>query len=1133
MSEIDGLDGLDGLDAELLAAYESLSPERRDLLTRELARRRAVRPRIPRRQGGSPLPVSFAQERLWFLDQLEPGSVAYVMPVAVRLRGRLDVDVLARCFTEIVRRHETLRTTFPIVDGKPYQRVDEPALVRLPVTDLRELPAADREATVEARYRSEVGRPFDLTAEHGLRLALLRLADEEHVLLLTMHHIVSDGWSMGVLVRELATLYEALAQGRPSPLPELSVQYGDHAVWQRDRIEEALAAQLGFWRERLDGAPVLQLPTDRPRTAARTSAGAAVPLRLDPEVTRRLELLAKQHDATLFMGLQAAFAVLMLRWSGQEDLVIGYPIAGRSDPDLEHLIGFFANTLPLRLDLSGDPAFADVLAQVSRECTAAYEHQDVPFERLVRELRVDRTTGPVPLVQVMLALRNVPMPEIRLSGLSLELLEQQSQSTKFDLCLDLVPDGQGGIEGRAEYSTGLFDAATIERMMDCFGLLLSGLVDDPAQPISAAPLIPAPDGLDLLERLCGGDSRAEVAAETIHGLFEARADAGPETVAVVCGDDRLTYRKLDERANRLARHLRERGAGPEQVVGVCLPRSADMVVALLGLLKAGAAYVPLDPGYPPKRVAYMVEDAGVRLVITTGPVADSGILADAELDVVCLDREAEQIAARPADRPAQWARGHHLCYVIYTSGSTGRPKGSMNEHAGVVNSVCGMNGVYHLTPDDRMLAISSLNYDMSVYEIFGALAAGATVVVPSDIEITDPVQLRDLLVRQRVTAWSSAPALMDMLVNYAAERDGLPGVRLRTVGLGGDRMPPALPARLQRLVPEVRLLNLAGMTEVSYCSTSYPVPRGDIPLPSIPWGRPLPGHRVYVLDRHLRAVPLGVPGELYIGGLGPGRGYWRRPGLTAQRFLADPHAVRPGGRMYATGDRARFLPNGDLEFLGRLDHQLKVRGFRIEAGEVEAALAAHPAVGEPVVVTREEPGGDRRLVAYVTVTADPAPSQSELRQFLTDRLPGHMVPSQFVVLDRLPRLPSGKLNRGALPDPGGRLNPSTDYEPPEGELEEVLADVLADVLEVDRVGVLDDFFDLGGHSLLATQAVSRIRELFRVDLPIPVFLIAGTVRDLAAELRELGMMGGVDVDAVADLVVGLAEETVTGHDQRG
>jgi amino acid adenylation domain-containing protein len=1104
----------EGLDSELLAAYESLPADKRDLLMAELARRGAGQVISPVDRSGQPARASFAQERLWFLEQVDPGSVAYLMPASVRVKGRLDVAALARSLTEIARRHEVLRTTFTPIDGQPYQVVADLAPVPLPVTDLSGLGPDDQAVAVRAQQVREAQTPFDIATESGLRACLLVLGADEHMLLVTMHHIVSDGWSLGILLRELAALYEAFAHDVPSGLADLAIQYADFAAWQRRRIGEVLDAHLGYWRDYLAQTPVLELPVDHQRPAVATSAGAAVHWRLEPEIIERADQLAESAHATPFMVLQAAFAVLLWRWSGQDDLIIGYPVAGRSVAELEQLIGFFVNTLPLRVDLSDQPSFTTLLERVRDDCVRAYQHQEVPFEQIVRVLQPERAAGQVPLIQVMLALRDVPMPEFRLSELALEPLAHPALSTKFDVCLDLVPDGGGGLTASTEYRTSLFEADTIERMMESFRMLLTGLLDDPSAPVSAAPMMNPAAGADIIARTAG-----TVAAQrgTLHGPFESQACRTPDATAVVAGDQSLSYQELDVRASELARCLRDRGIGQEDVVGLCLPRSLEMVVALMGVLKAGAAYAPLDPAYPRGRVAYMVADARMRLVLTLGSVADSGLFDETGApDLLCLDRMAADIATARRGRPVPAIGEHNLAYVIYTSGSTGVPKGAMNVHGRVAGSIRGMNDVYGLTPDDRMLAISSLNYDMSVYEIFGPLSAGATVVVPADIEITDPVQLLALLRRQGVTTWSSAPALFDTLVNYAYEHAGLDGVRLRVVGIGGDRMPPSLPMRLYQMLPGVRLLNLAGMTEVSYCTTSYLVADTGNPQAVRRWGRPLPGHRVYILDRHLRPAPVGVPGELFIGGAGPGRGYWRRPGLTAARFVADPYACEPGGWMYVTGDQARFLPDGDLEYLGRVDQQLKLRGFRIEAGEVEAALAAHPAVAEPIVTTYEQPGSDRVLVAYLT-TRDDQPASSELRQFLASRLPQHMIPGRFVFLAELPRLPSGKLNRKALPDPLARSLPSEDlpYSPPEGPLEQLLADILADVLEVDRVGALDDFFDLGGHSLLATQTVSRIRELFRVELTIPDFLSSGVVRELAVQIRDLGLLAGVDVDAVA------------------
>ncbi|GAB3465548.1 non-ribosomal peptide synthetase [Actinophytocola sediminis] len=1100
---------------ELYAAFERLSPAKQALLTQELTRRSTAGPAVPRVPRGADLPCSFAQERLWYLDQVDAGSAAYAMPAAVALTGPLDRDALRRALSAIVARHEVLRTGFTGRDGLPAQRIRPAADLPVPVEDLRAEPDVD--AAVAARFRDQATRPFVLADGALVRAVLLHTAADEHVLLLTTHHIVSDGWSLGVLRHELATLYAAFAAHEPDPLPPLPFQYADFAAWQRDRATDpAVLDQLAHWRARLADAPVLELPADHPRTARRGAAGSSVPMRLRPEVMARVERLADQHQSTSFMVLLAAFVVVLWRWSGQDDLVVGTPVAGRNPPETEDLVGFFVNTLALRFDVSADPTFERLLAEVARECHAGYANQDVPFDRVVQEVRADRATGPVPLVAVMFALRNTPMPLAGLGEVTMTPLDLPSETTKFDLCLDLVPEPDGAIGGRAEFSTDLFTADTVRRLTDALYLVLDAALADPGTRLSRLPIATEADRAHMVAAFSGGGGAAPATtAGTLHGLFQRQVDARPDAQAV-SGGAALTYRELDERANQLAWYLRSLGVGAEQIVGISLTRSPRMVVAALGILKAGAAYVPLDPGYPRGRIADMAVDAQVRLVVTESGV-DEERFGDAT-ELVRLDADEERIAAFPTGRPPELVAEPNLAYVIYTSGSTGRPKGSVNEHGRVANTVVGMNGVYQLGPADRMLAISSLNYDMSVYEVFGTLAAGATVVVPTDAEATDPELLAALLRRERVTAWSSAPAWLDMLVGYCGSRGGLGDVALRVVGVGGDRMPPSLPERLRALAPGVRLFNLAGMTEVSYCTTAHLIEDVVAARSGVPWGRPLPNHRIYVLDRHKQPVPVGVPGELFIGGAGPGRGYWRRPGLTATKFVPDPFSPEPGQRMYATGDHARFLPGGDLQFLGRLDHQIKIRGFRIEPGEVEGALAAHPDVAEPVVLAYEDGVGQRRLAAYFTTRDGAAPEAADLRRFLAERLPDHMVPSAYVLLDRFPLLPSGKLNRAALPEPTLE-RPGTDHEPPADALEQVLAGIWAELLDLDQVGVLDDFFDLGGHSLVATQAVSRSRDLFRVALSIPDFLAAGTVRELATHLRAAGTAAGVDVAATAELVL--------------
>ncbi|MGW7789614.1 non-ribosomal peptide synthetase [Streptomyces tricolor] len=1104
---------------------DALSAERRALLTLELARRRAATNRPVRRPRPGPeprFPLSYAQERLWFLDQADPGTTAYVMPGGMRLRGPLDPEALGRALTEIVRRHEALRTTFPAEGGKPQQCIGRPRPVPLPVTDLRMAAPQDREAAVAECCRAEAARPFDLTRDLMLRARLLRLADDDHVLLLSLHHIAADGWTLDVLKHEIGVLYTAFRQGTEHDLPELEVQYADYAVWQRDWLGQGLLReQLAYWRERLKDTPVLELPADFPGTAERTWRGASVPFTVPARLWQKVGALAGRSGVTPYMVLVAAFAVVLSRWSGQRDLVVGSPVAGRSHPELERLAGFFVNTLPLRVDLYGAPSFATLLEQVRVTCTDAYAHQEVPFGTLVQALAPDRSQGPVPLVQVMLALCDTPAEDLALDGVRAQELDVvlTGRSSKFDLVLDLVAARDGRLRGRVEFSTDLFAHATAEAIGQAFVHVLTAATGDPDLPVDRLPLL-SPEERDrvLYELSGGGDARAADTAGCLHPLIDRTAEKAPDAPAVRCGDVTLTYRDLVERANALAHDLRGLGAGPEQLVGVCLPKSADMVVALLAILKAGAGYMPLDPRYPHQRVQLMVRDSQVPVVVTDAAVAASGLLAPPADGTGPRLVLIEESARRRSDPPADLAAARTLAYVIYTSGSTGVPKGSANEHGGVVNTLLGLNRCLGLGASDRMLAISSLNYDMSVYEIFGPLLAGGCVVVPRDDDVTDPERLRRLLVDTGVTAWSSAPALLEMLVAHAGGHGGLPGSALRLAVLGGDRPAPTLADRLAGLVPDVRLYNLAGMTETSYC-TLYHLVRRPEPVPgSIPWGRPLPNQRVYVLDRHGEPVPVGVRGELFVGGAAVRRGYWRRPGLTAQRFVPDPFGAVPGGRLYRTGDAARWRVGGELEFLGRLDHQVKLRGLRIEPGEIEVALAAHPDVERGVVLLRGE-GLDQRLVAYLTASGPLPPSSGELRRFLRERLPEHMVPSAFVLLDRLPLLPSGKLDRSALPDVTPARPEAVAYVAPAGPLEEVLAGVWADVLKVDRVGAGDDFFELGGHSLLVTQAVSRIRDLFRVDLSIRGFLAASTLPALAAHLRATADAQGVDADRVADLVL--------------
>jgi len=1137
-----------GLDADLLADLAGLSDERRALLSLELARAGSGTAPIPRmaRDGSEPR-ASFAQEGMWYQEQRHPGSTAYVMPVGVRIRGDLSAEALRSAFAAVIERHESLRTTFVDVDGRPRLRLSEPAAPALPVTDLTALDPRSAAEAVAAAHRAEAERPFDLARGPLVRARLLRLAGDHHVLLASFHHLVADGWSMGVFLRDLAAYY---GRGTEPPSPEpaspepapLPVQYADVAAWQRAAADAEPDDELPeYWRERLDRVPVLELPAAT--TAAEPGAwhGSSVALDLGAELTGLVERCAAAEKATPYMVLVAAAAVALGRWADQRDLLIGMPVAGRDHPDTEDLIGLFVNTLPLRLELAGEPSFREVIGRVKEACAGALSHGALPFEHLVRRLRAEHRLGAGSLLQAMVALRNVPMPRFELpGGLSLELLDHPSVSTKFDVCLDLAVDARGCVSGRIEYNADLLHPAVVTALRDGIRSLLGSGAAHPELPAFGLPL-----GSDqaLAETAAAGrgswDPEAARTAGTLHGLFERAVDAAPGAQALVFQDERLSYAELDQRANQLAWRLRELGIGREDSVGICLPRGAHAVVALLAVLKAGGAYVPFDPSYPEARLSYMAADSRVRLVITRsgvlGPAADDAARAEPPalaaqdgraVPLLDLDQERQAIAAHPVGRPPALSGEPHLCYMIYTSGSTGAPKGAVNEHGRVANTLLALDQVYRMRAGDRMLAISSLNYDMSVYEIFGTLAAGATIVVCDQQTSTDPERLHRLVATERVTCWSSAPAFLDLLVGHALGRPELPRLELRVVGLGGDRMPPRLPGRLRELAPGVRLFNLAGMTETSYCSLYHEVSVNGAGRPDIAWGRPLANHEVHILDERGRPVPLGVPGHLHLGGAAPGRGYWRRPALTAERFVPDPFTSEPGGRLYATGDRARFRPDGTVEFLGRLDHQLKIRGLRVEPREIELALAAHPDVLEPVVTVQADSAGQARLCAHLTVNGGAAPGIAELRGFLRTRLPEHMVPGVFVVLDRLPLLPSGKLDRSALVVPD-RDRPALagEFVPAEGDLERVLSGVWSSVLDIERVGALDDFFDLGGHSLLATQTVSRLRDLFQLPLSIPDLLGAGCVRELAVRVRDVAEREGVDADLIAAVVLEVLEET--------
>ncbi|MET0397696.1 MAG: amino acid adenylation domain-containing protein, partial [Longimicrobiaceae bacterium] len=1064
-----------------------LSPDRRAMLQKLLLQRagakadpRQVRPR----EGDGPAPLSFSQQRLWFLDQLEPGSAAYNLPLLLRLRGPLDERALGRALAGTVRRHESLRTRFPLVDGEPVQQVDPAGPVPLPRVELGALAPADREREALRLAAAESRRPFDLARGPVLRAALARLGADDRVLLLNLHHVVSDGWSMGILTRELSALYAAFAEGRPSPLAEPELQYADYAVWQRSAVSaEALDGQLAWWKERLAGAPpLLELPTDLPRGPAAGAPADSLPLEVPAATAEGLRRLAREEEATPFMVLLAAWQLLLSRYAGQDDVVVGSPIAGRTRVELEGLIGFFANTLALRTDLSGDPTFRELVGRVRGSLLAAYAHQDVPFERLVEELRVERSLTHAPLFQAMFAMQDADPADaaLRLGAAVAEPLEPAGAAAKFDLTLSLSGGG-GALGGGLTFRADLWERATAARMLEHLGALLAQAAADPGRRISHMQLA-GPAEREQVVRGWNRTARDHPAGCLVHGMVAAQAARTPDAVAVVHGARSLTYAELIGAANRLAHALRRRGVGPEVRVGVCLERTPEMLVALLGVLGAGGAYVPLDPAHPADRLAWVLEDAGARVLLTQERWAErfAGFAGAA----LRLDADRAGLEREPPEAPESGAAPENLAYVVYTSGSTGRPKGVGVEHRSVAALLHWLAG--EVRPEERavVLASTSLAFDVSVAEIFDTLCGGGRLVlVDSALDLPAAARTDDVRLAYMV------PGAAAELLHAGAIPPGL-----RALALAGE----ALPAALARGLYEAgvgRVVNLYGPTEATVYATSSVVEPGAA---RVAIGRPAANARAYVLDARLEPAPIGLAGELYLAGRGVARGYPGRPGLTAERFLPDAFAEEPGARMYRTGDRVRWLATGELEYLGRMDQQVKVRGFRIEPGEVEAALLAHPALREAVVVAREDRPGDRRLVAYLVAAGGPAPPAAELRELLRRRLPEYMVPSAFVALDALPLTASGKTDRRALPAPetGG----AEEHTPPRTPTEEMVAGIFAEVLGVGRVGAHDGFFELGGHSLLATRALARLRPALGVEVPLRAVFEAQTVAGLAARV---------------------------------
>ena len=1053
-------------------------------------------------------PTSFAQQRLWLLHQLDPESPVYNVARALRLVGTLNIKALQAALTEIVRRHATLRTVFPVVEGPPVQSVEAAAPVNLEYFDLSHVEGESREVECIRCLREEARRPFDLQRQWPFRALLLRLSQTEHVLLLNIHHIASDRWSSSILIRELSILYRSFVGERYSRLPELPFQYTDFACWQRQRLQgDVLDRQLSYWRQQLAGVlPQLQLPTDRMRLGCPTFKGATQYFRLSAELTDALRALSHREGATLFMTLLAAFQVLLYRYSRQKDFTVGTMIANRNRVEIEDLIGFFVNTLVLRADLSGRPTFSQLLSRVRESALGAYDHQDLPFERLVEDLQPDRELSHTPLFQVMFGLQNTLSQRLELPGLTVESIRLDLGTAKFDLTLLFVEDKEG-LQGTLEYSTDRFEAARMTRMIAHFEVLLKDIVAAPERAIVDLSLLTSAEEYQLLKEWCGSSVQSR-ADSCVHQLFEKHAELAPTRVAVTCGEESITYGELNARANQLAHYLRAQGVRLESRVGVCTGRSVELVVALLGILKAGGAYVPLDPDYPDERLSFMLADAGVEVLLGSQQYQEklARLARQARipsgLRLVWLDSEWGVTAQWSCENLTQTVTPEQLAYVIYTSGSTGKPKGALVTHQNVVRLFLATDAWFRFNERDVWTLFHSYAFDFSVWELWGALIYGGRLVVVPYLISRSPKAFYELLVRDQITVLNQTPSAFRQLIE-AEGANGGNNLAVRYVILGGEALD------MQSLRPwydrhedrQPQLVNMYGITETTVHVTYRPLSKKDLDSGSV-IGVPIPDLQVYILDERMRPLPIGVPGEMFVGGAGLARGYLNRPELTAERFVPHPFSDEPGARLYKTGDLARFLPGRDIEYLGRIDEQVKIRGFRIELGEIESVLCQHPTVREAVVIAREEVPGDQRLVAYLIADGQASSNVAELRRFLQEELPDYMIPADFIWLEALPLSPSGKLDRRALPTPD-RLRPEMEpaLEAPQTEIEKVLASIWIQLLGIDRLGIHDNFFELGGHSLLATRVMARVQAQLGIELPLRVMFDSPTVAEFAAAVE--------------------------------
>ncbi|HLP88085.1 MAG TPA: amino acid adenylation domain-containing protein [Nostocaceae cyanobacterium] len=1030
------------------------------------------------------LPLSFAQQRLWFLDQFQSGNTVYNLTKAIKFTGELNITALEQSFNKIIRRHEVLRTAFHSVDGQPVQVILPEVKIKLSVIDLQYLPPAQQKLEQQHWLKIQARHNFDLTTAPLFNICLLQLGKKEYLLLFTIHHIIADGWSSGVIIRELVALYESFCLDKPCILANLPIQYADFAVWQKTHLQtQAFTTQLEYWRQQLSGdLPILELPIAKPRPQQPSYSGKKENFQLSLALTNELKILSQKQGVTLFMTLLAGFQTLLYRYTGQEDILIGSPIANRNRKEIEGLIGCFVNTVVLRTQIAGNPSFQDLLQQVREVTLGAYTHQDLPFELLVEELQPQRSINHTPLFQVMFALQNAPGETLQLPGLSGEYLQVDGDTSRFDFSLAFTETPQGLI-GELEYNTDLFDADDINQMVKHLEVLLTDITVNCEKTISELSLLTPSEQQQIL--IEWNQTNTEYPDLCVHELFTAQVQRTPNAVAVVAGDEQITYEELEQKSNQLANYLQSLGIGSEMLVGVLCDRTLSMITVLLAIVKSGAAYIPLDPSFPPDRLAFMLEDSQTPFLLTQQHLLP--FFPPHSAQVICLDSDWCNIATQPHTPPNTSIQPENLIYTIYTSGSTGNPKGVQITHSNVVNFLTGMQQKLQLTSQDHLLSVTTLSFDIATLEIFLPLTVGAKVTLASREIATDGIKLLEKLNNSHPTIMQATPATWRMLLDA-----GWQGNKQLKILCGGEALPQNLAAQLHQKAATI--WNVYGPTETTIWSTIHQLNPQE---KTISIGRPLANTQIYILDKHLQPVPPGIPGELHIGGLGLARGYLNRPELTTEKFIPNP--FQPNTLIYKTGDLARYLPNGEIEYLGRIDYQVKLRGFRIELGEIETLLEQHPDVQQCVVIVREDIPGNQRLVAYLVAENRIIP---ELNQYLRKKLPEYMIPSAFITLNTIPLTPNGKVNRRALPAPENTHQLTNNFTAPRSPIEEILAAIWSQILSISPIGINDNFFALGGHSLLATQVISRIRKTLNVDISLQDLFTFPTIAEITPVIQK-------------------------------